>query len=1091
MIVSCISAKEPFVENPGTNIGDLSPATFRVLFDEGIELQNARIELLSAKVTRLNEIVINDDNNTFSVRMGPESVCNAIKCSIPSGVYRSAEDLGNAIAKSLNDNMPMNEYRGGPESDAWNPPPGLACGWYSTINLGIIELRYRRCLIAAPTPDPTEDPICQFFQEVQNDPDMVDQLGDAVTEPVAATLPNFNQNWTNYQCSDAVKSDIRSNALVPTWRVPNTNQNQYDYCQGLDFGSLEPEYLSRKSFDQFGPWGGRGGYVAAIIKPVRCVTRSSYDAGYGGYDPVGASTDKPSYWTFEFRQNVNDDGNPILDDYQYGSLFPQDSLKDTVPHPPLKDSSTEGLSTINGCLMHSVAGNEIRGPPYNITKQLQMPYSLQATAGAPTKRRKLGVTTTWSGQIEFGAVAGAPYKKTPVPDNYTFQMNGETAAVSLCRRHQAQTDKVRVRMTHQGLMAGLPQQNVAEGPIVDTVIEAPLINPPQIASPSAIQYIRGQVGRYNSWDGDARVEGAVRDSNDQGHLNTTSRDKKDFRLPWYKIIEVDNDPALLYGSAPTKILTVDSGEYIQLGVDQDSTLWLNDKNTWRFLPGTGPTGTPTQTLLSQMYRVMPAAADIMFPTNPKVEKQVQTRIPSFNMGLIRDDIHYHQIKNARQFMRDNFSKYGKNSSKAFDVPKTLEVNVISQMFDSNNNEIPAAGGGEGAIRVYCSQLQPTTFNDDYYQTNYDTSDEKKVLVNGTSNTWGTLNGDGTAPSQTELVSWANFVGVNNPNAAVQVRLNTVDVYNYKVTISHTVNINAAPVVWSETTCLCATGVTRNQATGAAYNKMLSFMKARFFPLHPTVSILPSSTEEKNIVWLSARGTKYPYRPIESGGVAHNYRFNEGNIIVNNERRTYNTLQNLEAPTPTISGNTLGGLPLICLKFRKLFIDQVTDPPPAGGSTGLVAEKDFQPAAIGSLYNGGFHSVYYEQTAGAGALFSGQAPPVKQAFIPTYVVEIKNLPLTGYISKAFDYGRLEDKKGSGQRRPIVGVVPAFEQVSVATAEQLVNYLHNTPYPQPVNLALPTKQFFYHFDIDLRSILDGKLLNSLIHSTEIVLRITPLE
>ena len=1096
MIVSCISAKEPFVDNPANNIGDVSPATFRVLFDEGIELQNAQIELISAKVSRLNEIVISPDHASFSVRMGDEDICNQIKCKIPSGIYKSTETLGEAIAKSLNDNMPANVYRGGPESDLWNLGVGL-CGWVSTVVGTNINLTWNRCAFPAPL-DPASDPIDSIFTEIQNDESKVNQLGDAVTQPVVNTNVGLVNNWTQYECSDDVKTNIRSNVLVPTWAQPNSNQNQYDFVQGLDLGSQLPDYLSRKSWDQFGPFEGRGGAFSAVVKPIRCVTRSSYDVGFNGFNPA-IPTAKPSYWTFEFRENFNDDGSIVSGGYKYGSLFPSDSLKHSRPNPPLEEIHTEGLPTINGCLNHSVTSIDTRGGPYNVVKRLQLPYSLNATAGQPTLRRRLTLKTTWTGQIEFGGgetldgstvgQAGIAYINTPVPDHYTFQMNNLEPAYSLCKRNHAETDKVRVRMTHQGLMAGLPQQNVLNGPIVHTVVEAPLIQPPE--TPSAvptIQYIRGTVGRYNSWNGDAAVEGNIRDTNEQGHLNVATRSAKDFRLPFYKIIEVDNDPSKKYGLQPTKILTMDSGEYIIPGVDTDSTLWINDPNTWRFSAGNGA-GNPSNTLLQEMWRVMPAAADIMYPTLPAVEKTVAYRYPSFNMGLVRDDIHNTQIVNANQFIRENFSKFGKSQKKAFDVPKTLEISLQSQITDSDGATIPAAAGGNGCIRAVCSQLQPSRQNDDYYQKNFDVTDEKKVIVNAQSNNWNQCIGDGGGTSN--LQNWTNFTGVNAGNSAVKIDITLDGVYTYKIAISHTVDVTANPIVWQERTCLCRTGVTRSTNNGVAYNKMESFMKARFFPLHPICSILPASTEDKNSVWIRARGTPYPLRSLGDGvGQVNNYRFNEKNIlgVATDKWRTY---QNIQAASTVPAGNPSGDRPRIMLKFSKLEQSQIVLPPipPALPPTGSVLEKDFVPQNSGSLYNAGFDSVYYQQ--GNVATFAATSAPTKQAYLPTYVVEIKNLPLTGYISKSFDFGRLDEKKGSGQRRPVVGVVPAFEQSDVKTGESLVNYLYNAPFSQPVNLRLPTKQFFYHFDIELRSILDGQLLHQLIHTSEIVIRIIPMQ
>ena len=85
--------------------------------------------------------------------------------------------------------------------------------------------------------------------------------------------------------------------------------------------------------------------------------------------------------------------------------------------------------------------------------------------------------------------------------------------------------------------------------------------------------------------------------------------------------------------------------------------------------------------------------------------------------------------------------------------------------------------------------------------------------------------------------------------------------------------------------------------------------------------------------------------------------------------------------------------------------------------------------------------------------------------------------------------LNQRKGLGSRLPIVGVVPAG-QVAVNPLDPVVNYAFKSNYYQPTQVRLPTRQFLTYLDINLRSILTGKLLNDLLHSTEVIFRIYSL-
>ncbi len=89
---------------------------------------------------------------------------------------------------------------------------------------------------------------------------------------------------------------------------------------------------------------------------------------------------------------------------------------------------------------------------------------------------------------------------------------------------------------------------------------------------------------------------------------------------------------------------------------------------------------------------------------------------------------------------------------------------------------------------------------------------------------------------------------------------------------------------------------------------------------------------------------------------------------------------------------------------------------------------------------------------------------------------------------YTLGKVEDVVGSGIKSQIVGVCPGtkFEDTTAIVAD----YTYKMEYSKPVQIRLPTKTTFYSLDITLRSILDGKILKDLVHSTEVVLRMYDL-
>ena len=90
MFLTAISTRSADNVKPGDGglgQGDITPASFRVEFDEPIRLKNADIELVSCKVVKANEINIEAGQNEISFRIGSELCAEQYTAKIQPGNY--------------------------------------------------------------------------------------------------------------------------------------------------------------------------------------------------------------------------------------------------------------------------------------------------------------------------------------------------------------------------------------------------------------------------------------------------------------------------------------------------------------------------------------------------------------------------------------------------------------------------------------------------------------------------------------------------------------------------------------------------------------------------------------------------------------------------------------------------------------------------------------------------------------------------------------------------------------------------------------------------------------------------------------------
>jgi len=1096
MFITAISSKTGYTPKLGdglNSVGDLSPASFKVEFDEPLKIQNADIELVSCKVSKENKIVISDSNNSLCLRMGEEVEAEQYKTFVKPGLY-TASELGNAIADALNRVQPLNIHRP-------NAVPGLEGGFSSSLSGNKIKI----------TKEITPNPGAEDFQ------DYICPDGASLTGGEHIISTGFAYNDVEPDGTGLVSSYVKftgtlpagSDQIIDPFAIPSSN---FITCGGFDLGSQHVDKVSRQAVENWGVWeqgrfdGRRSGSYEAILRPVPCVLETSLSIGYGGEAGAQPATDRPCYWTFEVDPNEDEYGNDITGIYENGSLFtPATQNKSRLRHHVGRE-----YKSINGVLNYSKAFSDQRGAPYNKRKQLIFPYSEQAqytnVGGVPTfnqKARKTLWNANWTGQMVLSGEAGPPTAGAPprIPNKYSFQLDnkdipapptatgeGVHYARSMVQQDiNVEPENVRVRLTQSPLIMGLPRQTAVDSEVEYSIITATnILLPPVVVvgTPQNIRYKLNSIGQFNSDFGNTIIG-----LNGQG-LNVYGGNTGSQVLPFYKIIQ------LTAGGLPSEVILVDSGEYIIETVETsnltkyNTSLFLNDPNTWEYIDPT--LANEDVDITDQIYRLVVRPEDIgaLADTAESVlDYNTANRYASFNMGLMRDDI-FQSVKN--EFDPDEaLQDRGLNP---FALQKNLEIDLYSLLQDNTGHDQPIAG----QIKISIHQLQPEEEFDDYYTINgQGAEDNKKLLFNAATNDLAAWRGD---PGNPALTNWATFPGVADPDTAIKLSIEMLDTYTIRVSLSNCTTYVDTTSVFAEDNMLCQTGIQRGHVGQPGIHKMECFDKMRFFPLHPVMSALPTSIIQTapNIVRLKCVGSEYPDRLFENpwrlitGQKACNYEVNINNQVGNDP---YRTPQNVAAPSDVAgTTNPPGTKCMMMIKSQRLGLSAITVIPPAAGDTGSVLEPDFSPNTGGSLYQANLPSVMFAQLGPAAPdvlvdFPLGDNDPDFQPNLPSFVVEIQNLPLSGFLGKGFNDGTLSGLKGMGSRLPIVGVVPAREFRELQT-DPIVNYYYQTSYYQPTQVRLPTEQSLYSLDINLRDIVSGELLRDLLHSSEVILRIYDL-
>ena len=1015
-----------------SQIDDISPAQFKVLFDAPIEIQNVDLELNSCKVSQLNRINIIENRNTIIFRLGDAS--DQYKAVIPTGNYL-ATDLANKIAESMNAVVPTNNYK----------------GFSAAISSGgAIEITYS--LTAVPD---------ESVFALQSD----NFTSEGPVESIEATKGGAGQgDSVLYQYP---QSQLTTN--VSNFKRPN---DTFEFCGPLDVGaalgnSKGIDDDTRTAFSNYGIWeesrNSDSGTYDAVIQPVDCVTNSNFERGYGG---LGGSFAGNSYFTIELEPTKFEDGTevPESDLFHFGTLFSKSTLKQNEP----RRIATKNALQINGVMNKARANvnNDGRGAPYKASKEFFFPTNVSNTL---SNNRRLKYTTNWSGQLVMqSGSAGRPILNEPFPTGYTFQMDDSTGSAlrkqahSKVKQYGKEFERIRIRPSRSTLMKGLFQQDALNSDTVndtDCTIGYIGTNP----ATKRIKYIAGSVGQVNT--------------KNMNFLNTNNQNaeptiENSFVYTYYKIIAVDGN------GQPTQVKLVDGGEHViafdntDIDTQKITCMLLNDPNTYNIVDSTFNVSDLTDTeIIDNFVNINVAAGDISEDVNAgNLTTQFDSRYPTFNMGLMANNIYmnnqvgfYHSGSNAPYSEINN-----KNPIlNPLFVPKNYEIDIATNFAKSNTN----------ALKVNIYQYQPTDESDEFESQPNQFLDNKKIIFNGFSETWNTLAGDGAA-----LSAWTTFDATNSAGA-VKISFETLDTYTYSIKLSHCLNFTTiAASNFIQEVELTKTGVTRG-SSGSAKNEAL--LKIRDFPLQPifssgTGTIKEGSAAAFTRTHISSRGSVYD---------DNNFNRNLANRVVGTNEinfTKYNVPQ-VSAPSgPTAQPD--GQKVPIMIKTAPLEKSQISSTPVAVPSTGLCNLQDFDPNA--NLLNLGLHSVMYGQLGRTGTSFDFRTDAAASllSYLPSFAVEI-NLPVKSYIGKNYTLGKVENAVGSGIKSQIVGICPGTKFVA-STTTQSNDYTYTMEYSKPVQIRLPNKTTFYSLDITLRDILTGKILKNLVHSTEVVLRMYDL-
>jgi len=220
MFISAVSAPQVSNIKPDDlngGVGDISPAQFRIEFDEPVKLKNADIELVSCKIVKPNNIIVDNTNNKILVRMGEFRTAVTAGGVLTGGLTSCGEqytivvqqkaytiaELADELARKLNKVMPCNANR----------------GWSGGTSAGKIKLVY--ALVAAPGFVP--------FQTASLLTKNTSQFGVNQT-------PKTEDDSVLLEREPGIEKRIAAGTNVPPVSIAGKarGEDDWDFCGGMD-----------------------------------------------------------------------------------------------------------------------------------------------------------------------------------------------------------------------------------------------------------------------------------------------------------------------------------------------------------------------------------------------------------------------------------------------------------------------------------------------------------------------------------------------------------------------------------------------------------------------------------------------------------------------------------------------------------------------------------------------------------------------------------------------------------------------------------------------------------------------------------------
>ena len=1055
-------------------------SVFTTNLQEGFQIQNFQIELVSAIITTEKNIKINTTNNRFVVRVGEDTTCEQYTISVPINTY-SPNEFADVIVDAILNVIPI---QGWVRNSAG--AKSFSCIYDTSGGTPILKLTFTKLA-------QNDNNIAEFVNDTTAENFGYDSViteggaaGDQTRRVIKFVFPSEAEKNNQPLESQTANTDLdalESGSITGLDVMEGVNVKDTNNARDI---TLLQRHLTYTGFDECGI-AEQDGIYEVDLRPSRCSINTNYNFILGSGD-----TNKAPYFVIDDEtQGTQYDSrtwNHSLLNHQSGTIVREDA---------------DNKRYVSGILLHQTPGsNDSRGTPYRLPRgQLCFPpneYGGHDGAGILTTNayRREKISSTWNNSFRMSRAVGplaitgqevSSYNyfqnrgfnlviNDDDPDNIT---NPDSKAVSSLALFRPNTDgvldekeKLTFRLANAPLIQGLLQYSDT-GTITQSYIKANNAVPPISPAPPAnegimttqapsggviIKYKLNVVGQCNSLNFGA---GAVDNTNNSGGVNR--------RLPYYKIVKLDSN------DQPELVVLCDGGE----GIIAGEKLVLNDSRTFDVVSNTTPIS--QQDIVDGFLATIVPLASNIGACDPLYTTRFQY-LPT-TISLCNDLIYNGIVSNKQLSVADN------KRAISSDFAKDIQISLIPlNSTKSNQNE---------SVRFQIKGFLPTDsdYADEEEMANafannpQETSGMEQLFFEGVPASWNSLTY--TPARGSGLVNWTNFVQ-NDAASRIKLKIKLKNYFEYELIVSH---LNTGTGAYEGENVLLSTF-----EACASYPELKCFPKSRLYPLHIGISSTPNTGFDN----LAAQGdnkikienttlARYikKINPETQQKIDSYYRANLANITALSEMPG---IFEYPADATAIGGTDLARPPIM-IKFGNAYEEDNT---PISGTTPVVNKlPTLDLAPLNNQYIAsatGFHSSYIVNTGsyGAGTSITFDAAQNVNDFtsLGTFAVEIDSLPIKGYITEAYDTDT-NTQVGNGGCLPIVAVVPFLEQRNPTQQETYVTLRYSSPYSQPVLVELPTPTYLYNFSFRLRNIETNKYLKNLLNPTELIFRLDNLD